>query len=42
MSTVVAAVVFGERAFSGGAAARVVCDVGANVMGRHGPSVAVP
>jgi hypothetical protein len=42
MSTVMAAVVRSGRAFSGGTAARVVDDVGADVTGRRGPSVAVP
>jgi hypothetical protein len=42
MATVMAAVMCGGRAFSGGAAARVVGDVGADVTGRRGPSVAVP
>jgi hypothetical protein len=42
MPTVVAAVVRGGRAFSGGATARVVGVVGADVTGRRGPSVATP
>jgi hypothetical protein len=42
MAAVVAAVVRGGRAFSGGAAASVVDDVGANVTRRRGPSVAMP
>jgi hypothetical protein len=45
MPTVVAAVVCGGRAFSGGAAARVVGDMGGggvDVTGRRGPSVAAP
>jgi hypothetical protein len=41
MAAVVAAVVCGGRAFSGSAAARVVDDVGADVTGRRGPSVAI-
>jgi hypothetical protein len=42
MAAVVAAVVRGGRVFSGGATARVVGDVGMDVTGRRGPSVAVP
>jgi hypothetical protein len=42
MSTVVAAVVRRGRAFSGGVATRGVGDVGADVTGRRGPSVAAP
>jgi hypothetical protein len=40
MATIATAIVRGGRAFSGGAAAHVVDDVGADVMGRRGPSVA--
>jgi hypothetical protein len=42
MPTVVAVIVRGGRAFSGGAATRIVDDVGADMTGRHGPSVIVP
>jgi hypothetical protein len=42
MTTVAAAVVRCERAFSGGTTARVVGDVGADVTGRRSPSVAAP
>jgi hypothetical protein len=42
MPTVVAVVMRGGRIFSGGATAHVVGDVGADVTGRHGPSVAAP
>jgi hypothetical protein len=42
MPTVVAVVVRRGRAFSDGAATRGVCDVGEDVMGRRGPSVAAP
>jgi hypothetical protein len=42
MPTVVAAVVRRERAFSGGATARVVGDVGADMTGRRGPLVVAP
>jgi hypothetical protein len=42
MPTVVVVVVHGGRAFSGGAAARVVGDVGADVTGHRGPSIAAP
>jgi hypothetical protein len=42
MPMVVAAVVRDEGAFSSGATARVVGDVGADATGRHGPSVAAP
>jgi hypothetical protein len=44
MPIVAAVVVRYGRAFSGGAAARVVGDMGggAAVTGRHGPSVAAP
>jgi hypothetical protein len=42
MPTVVAAVVCHGRAFSGDATACVVGDVGAEVTGRRGPSVAAP
>jgi hypothetical protein len=42
MATVVAVIVRGGRAFSGGATACVVGDVGADVMGRCSPSVAAP
>jgi hypothetical protein len=42
MPTVVAVVVHGRRAFSGGAAARVVGVVGADVTSRRDPSVAAP
>jgi hypothetical protein len=42
MDAVVVAVVRSGRAFSGGAAASVVGDVGADVTGRRGPSVAAP
>jgi hypothetical protein len=40
MATVVAVIVRGGRAFSGGAAARVLGDMGADVTGRRGPSAA--
>jgi hypothetical protein len=40
MATVVAVIVRGRRTFSGGAAVRVVGDVGADVTGRRGPSAA--
>jgi hypothetical protein len=40
MPTVVAAVVRRGRAFSGDATARVLHDMGADVTGRRGPSVA--
>jgi hypothetical protein len=42
MPTVAAAVVHRGRAFSGGAAAHRVGDVGADVMGHRGPSVVAP
>jgi hypothetical protein len=42
MPTIVAAVVRRRRAFSGVTTARVVGDVGADVTGRRGPSVAAP
>jgi hypothetical protein len=42
MTMVAAAIVRCGRAFSGGATAHVVGDVGADVTGRHGPSVAAP
>jgi hypothetical protein len=42
MVMVVAAVMRSGRASSGGAAAGVVGDMGADVMGRRGPSVAAP
>jgi hypothetical protein len=42
MTAVVAAVVRCGRAFSGGATARVVGDMGADVTGRRGPLVATP
>jgi hypothetical protein len=42
MAAVVVAVVHCGRAISGGATARIVGDVGADVMGRRGPSVATP
>jgi hypothetical protein len=42
MPTVVPAVVRGGCAFSGGATARVVGDMGPDVTGRRGPSVASP
>jgi hypothetical protein len=41
MSTVAAPIVRGGCAFSGGAAARVMDDMGADVTGRRGPSVIV-
>jgi hypothetical protein len=41
MPTVVAMIMRGGHAFSGGVAARVVGDVGADVTGRRGPSVVV-
>jgi hypothetical protein len=37
-----AVIMRGGRAFSGGGAARVLGDVGADVTGRHDPSVVVP
>jgi hypothetical protein len=40
MPTVVAVIMRGGRAFSGGAAACAVGDVGADVTGHRGPSVA--
>jgi hypothetical protein len=40
VATVVVVIMHGGRAFSGGAAARVVGDVGADVTGCSGPSVA--
>jgi hypothetical protein len=42
MPTVVAAAVRCGRAFSGGATARVVGDMGGDVTGRRGSSVAAP
>jgi hypothetical protein len=42
MPIVVDVVLCGGRAFSGGAAARVVGDVGADVTGRSVPSVVAP
>jgi hypothetical protein len=42
MPIVVAVIVRGGRAFSGGAAARVVATWGADVTGCRGPSVAAP
>jgi hypothetical protein len=42
MPIVVAAIVFRGRAFSGGATACIVGDVGADVTGRRGPSVVAP
>jgi hypothetical protein len=42
MTTVAAVVMRCGRAFSGGATARMVGDVGADVTGHCGPSVAVP
>jgi hypothetical protein len=42
MAAVVAAVKRSGRAFSGGAAASVVDNVGADVTGRRGPSIAAP
>jgi hypothetical protein len=42
MPTAVAAFVRHGRAFSGDATARVVGDVGADVTGCRGPSVAAP
>jgi hypothetical protein len=42
MAAVVAAVMRGGCAFSGGATASVVDDVGVDVTGRRGPSVAAP
>jgi hypothetical protein len=42
MPTVMAAVVRGGRAFSVGATARIVGDMGADVTGRRGPSIAAP
>jgi hypothetical protein len=42
MVMVVAAAVRSGCAFSGGAAAGIVATWGADVMGRHGPSVAAP
>jgi hypothetical protein len=42
MAAVVTAVVRCGRAFSGDATASVVDDMGADVTGRRGPSVAVP
>jgi hypothetical protein len=42
MPTVVAVVARRGRAFSGDATARVVGDVGADVMGHHGSSVTAP
>jgi hypothetical protein len=42
MPIVVAAVVRHGRAFSGGATARVVGDVGADVTGLRSPSIAAP
>jgi uncharacterized protein (DUF39 family) len=41
-AALVAVVVRNRRAFLGGSAAIVVGVVGADVMGRHGPSVAAP
>jgi hypothetical protein len=40
MAAVMAVIVHVGRAFSGGAAARVVGDVGADMTGCRGPSVA--
>jgi hypothetical protein len=42
MPTIVAAVVRGGRTFSDSVTARIVGNVGADVMGHHGRSVAAP
>jgi hypothetical protein len=42
MAIVVAAVVRSGRAFSGGGAASIVDDVGADMIGHRDPSVIVP